>query len=87
MILATRLEIDCHRPIGSKIAGVLPSKKLHDIDPNAPNSEPGSDPDMKGRSGLQFTDAQVTETVDSLLGIVLQANHATLVLGVLNVTA
>jgi hypothetical protein len=87
MILATRLEIDCHRPIGSKIAGVLPSKKLHDIDPNAPNSELGSYPEMTGCLGLQFTDAQVTETVDSLLGMVLQANHATLVLGVLDVTA
>ena len=42
---------------------------------------------MKGCLGLQFTDAQVAETVDSLLGMVLQADHAALVLGVLDVTA
>ena len=42
---------------------------------------------MEGCLGLQFTNAQVTETVDSLLGIVLQANHPALVLGVLDVTA
>ncbi|MCP4849170.1 MAG: hypothetical protein GY899_14605, partial [Verrucomicrobiaceae bacterium] len=55
----------------------MPSKKFHAIGPDAPKSEPGRYPDMKGRSGFQFTDAQVAETVDSLLGIVLQADHAT----------
>ena len=42
---------------------------------------------MEGCLGLQFTNAQVTETVDSLLGMMLQSDYPALVLGVLDVTA